>query len=311
MDSSFYLTLISNSSPRDHPENTTSSFTVHLAKPITLEDGNWRVALVEIHYPFTFLNVNDGNNKIFTRGEYYATDLKTNKEIIRFGGIDHEMIIEPGNYDSMESIVEKINENFQKHYKNDLFTLNKTTKRLCVDTEKKSYIQEINGDEVTFSYFENFLTTEQCKIDENYCNYYNDFDYNIHEQLVEVRLENRLSMQCGFPPNTNILDAVTSPQIVSLNMGLPQEIFIYWDFIEPQLIGHTCIPVLKIVNTSNKIKYVNYGSIVTRDFVHHNYFPLIQKHFQTIKIDIRTSTGEFAPFKSGVVTLQLHFMKTE
>lgn len=59
----FYMTLLSNSSMAYYPENKTSSFTVQLPRYMCL-DGDWEVALVEIHYPYTFSNVEEGHNEI-------------------------------------------------------------------------------------------------------------------------------------------------------------------------------------------------------------------------------------------------------
>lgn len=60
----FYLTLMSNSSLNYYPENKTSTFTVHLPQKIQLL-GEWSVALAELHYPYNFFNVTDGENNIY------------------------------------------------------------------------------------------------------------------------------------------------------------------------------------------------------------------------------------------------------
>ena len=53
--SSFYLTLPSNSSLREYPENTLTSYKVKLPHNIVLE-GEWEAGLVEIHYPHRWYN---------------------------------------------------------------------------------------------------------------------------------------------------------------------------------------------------------------------------------------------------------------
>ena len=55
--SSFYVTLPSNSSLKDYPDNTLSAFRVKLAHTVVLE-GDWEVGLVEIHYPHRWYNYN-------------------------------------------------------------------------------------------------------------------------------------------------------------------------------------------------------------------------------------------------------------
>src|SRR5436190_19842268 len=61
--SQFYVTLPSNSSMKYNPNNTTSNFITHLSSEINVSDGaQWEVALVEAHYPNSFLTV--GNDAI-------------------------------------------------------------------------------------------------------------------------------------------------------------------------------------------------------------------------------------------------------
>jgi len=51
-NSSFYVTLPSNGSKKFFPENNTNSYKNQLAREIRV-DGDWEVALTEIHYPQT------------------------------------------------------------------------------------------------------------------------------------------------------------------------------------------------------------------------------------------------------------------
>ena len=60
--SSFYLTLPSNASFNVFPDNKATHFKVKLAKPVHLQ-GSWEVALVEVHYPNTWQNVDAKSNK--------------------------------------------------------------------------------------------------------------------------------------------------------------------------------------------------------------------------------------------------------
>uniref|UniRef100_A0AAZ1WYR3 Uncharacterized protein n=1 Tax=Oreochromis aureus TaxID=47969 RepID=A0AAZ1WYR3_OREAU len=52
----FYVTLPSNASLNVFKNNTSSSFRVDLAHHLNL-DGAWEVALTEISYPYTWLNI--------------------------------------------------------------------------------------------------------------------------------------------------------------------------------------------------------------------------------------------------------------
>ncbi|MED5363039.1 MAG: chromo domain-containing protein, partial [Bacteroidota bacterium] len=59
----FYLTLPSNSSFQYHPNNTVAEYTTQLPRAIQL-DGEWEVALVEIHYPRTWNNLRSKKSRI-------------------------------------------------------------------------------------------------------------------------------------------------------------------------------------------------------------------------------------------------------
>ena len=64
--SSFYVTLPSNSSLEEYPDNTLSSFRVKMVQTVILE-GDWEVGLVEMHYPQRWYNYlrSDVTSRIF------------------------------------------------------------------------------------------------------------------------------------------------------------------------------------------------------------------------------------------------------
>ena len=53
----FYIVIPSNVKNRSGTKNMTSSFTSYLPKPLTLDKHSWRVALVQIAYPYSWLNI--------------------------------------------------------------------------------------------------------------------------------------------------------------------------------------------------------------------------------------------------------------
>ena len=60
-----YITLPSNSSMLYFPQNTLTSFNTKLAKSIISDDSNWEVALAEISFPKSWINVIAGENEIY------------------------------------------------------------------------------------------------------------------------------------------------------------------------------------------------------------------------------------------------------
>ena len=57
-DSSFYLTLPSNSSDKTFANNKPQSYRVQLPRAIVL-DGKWEAALTEIQYPHNWINIDE------------------------------------------------------------------------------------------------------------------------------------------------------------------------------------------------------------------------------------------------------------
>lgn len=92
-DGSFYITLPSNASSKIYPENTISTYTTKLAKPIDLK-GTWEVALTEAQYPHTWSTI-DGDE-----GMYFIAS--PTEPIQTF-------YVKKGYYNSVNKICESIN----------------------------------------------------------------------------------------------------------------------------------------------------------------------------------------------------------
>ena len=107
-----YVTLPSNSSLDYFPHNSLSSFTTKLATPLHLR-GDWEVALVDVIYPHSWLNVNSQNNK-------YSFILRD--QVMSAGRLP------AGQYTDPQTICDALNESLPGSLKNNaLFMVNHTT----------------------------------------------------------------------------------------------------------------------------------------------------------------------------------------
>lgn len=81
--------------------------------------------------------------------------------------------------------------------------------------------------------------------------------------------------------------------------------YVYCDIIEPTFVGDTKVQLLRTVNvdTTNR-------NIVNHIFINPLYVPVLKKHFNSIEINIMTSTGDPVPFASGHSVVTLHFRRT-
>ena len=125
----FYLHLPSNSSLDTFPDNTLTEYRVGLPQTITLE-GEWEVALTEIHYPHSWNNIRgDFMNRILLRNEDFP--------------IWEVLIIPPGHYSTIEDVIAKMNELVTKdqRFKDDVkFTYDSRSRKVTVHLENNTEI---------------------------------------------------------------------------------------------------------------------------------------------------------------------------
>lgn len=126
-----------------------------------------------------------------------------------------------------------------------------------------------------------------------------------NNQLRSIKFHGRLALQLGFPPDTNVLDFDLSPYVGNVYFGIPDQLFVYCDLIEPQLIGYESTQVIKIINSTDKES--EFGSTCFRSFQKIHYVPLLKKEFDRVEIDLRDITGGYFPFRHGISSVKLHF----
>lgn len=126
-----------------------------------------------------------------------------------------------------------------------------------------------------------------------------------NNKLRSFKFHGRLALQLGFMPDSNILKIDLSPYVGNVYFGIPDQMLVYSDIIEPQLIGYESSQVLKIVNTTEK--EINFGASCYRGFEKIHYVPVLKKEFDKVDIDIRDITGNFFPFRHGISSVKLHF----
>lgn len=127
------------------------------------------------------------------------------------------------------------------------------------------------------------------------------------QNIKKLYFSPKLSLQLGFDPDTNIVTKGTGKFPVNLYLGLPSQLYVYCDIIEPQMVGDIMCPLLRIIPL-DPTKYI-YGSNKMHVFSPPHYMPVMRREFDTIEIDIRTNTGENVPFQFGTSCVKLHFKR--
>jgi hypothetical protein len=137
-----------------------------------------------------------------------------------------------------------------------------------------------------------------------------NFSREAMQYVKSIKFENRLALQLGYEPNEDIFPHfLKTPQISDVSRGIPDEILVYCDIVEPQIVGDELSRIIRIVSIPKKDAF--FGQPVQHEFQRLQYIDVARKQFDTISIELRDKTGEFLAFESGTVTLVLHFEKIE
>lgn len=275
MENEFYLTLLSNSSMKYFSNNTTTKFITQLHKRIRLS-GNWVVGIAEIQYPCSFLAVSAADNLIYYRTTPPDPEEKSIEELLntasKYFNDDDEQVL----YKNNDWNVLRIPAGNYESINGIIATIN--THELLKKLLKFSY---------------NKLTKR--------------VSLTLNTELPVMGLSQRLALQLGYKPGVNIALNKVPAHPANIWVGLPSQMFIYCDIVEPQLVGDVLSPLVRIVNVT--ADNYNYGSHKDVIFSPTHYIPVMRKEFENLEIDIRTETGAPMPFEFGTLSLKLHFKK--
>lgn len=276
----FYVTLFSNSSMNFYPGNKTGSFTVQLPRTMSL-NGEWVVALTEIQYPYSFFNVQNGQNEIKIKEmlvtkkviEFISTN-KVTPEVMakKFKPTWISCKIEPGYYTSAEKLLNAVNAAILEKTKNvNFFELDTASQKVKA---VPAVIAEGN------------------------------------RLILGVKLSERLAVQLGYNPNYEITEENSAAiHVLNLTSGIPDKMLIYCDIIEPQIIGDKCAKVMRTVTMTPDGAEPYFAKAYCKDFTQLQYIPLQTKNFESISIDIRDITSGIMPFQFGTSSVKLHFKR--
>ena len=88
-------------------------------------------------------------------------------------------------------------------------------------------------------------------------------------------------------------------------------IFIYTNIIEYQYVGDAKAPLLRIIDSKQRLKNGSVGELEPTHrivFTHLDYKKLLSNTIQSISIELRTEAGQLIPFsRTGKVILTLQF----
>lgn len=273
---SFTLFLPSNSSAQYY-DNTTSHFTTRLLDPISLDPAyNWEVALTELQYPISWINIRDGHNRVDIRVSKQIDSSEDNRLAdSEKGALPYrpysqysdfmEYFVKPGAYFN----VQQLNSEFQNAY--DLWKRQfpKATLEVGVDSVTRKGIVKANDLEVVFK----------------------------GDDVARV---------LGFKVDTGNgwLSEYTSTERSRFMQDFTA-IFCYSDIVEMQNVGDTRARLLRIVPVTGTV-----GQVVYHTFDTPTYLKISRTVFQSIEIELRDDTGDYVQFEYGKVIATMHLRKS-
>ncbi len=264
----FTVYLVSSASMDLFPDNTMASFRTMLRESLNL-DGEWRVALSEITYPSFIRNVTNGVFRAFKNYEVEENGQKKWNERVQQG---EEQYIPEGWYPNPQDLLDQL----------ALFSL--------LDFEP--YINEGDqlvrikfkrpGDGITFTNNEipSLLGLESEK------------DYHSGKASIGYQNQER--------------NAVFATHPADMTAGT-QLLFVYLDIIEYQAVGDTKAPLLQVIAV-NRTHQNSQSPLETLRFTNLDFKKLLSHNIQTMRVELRTETGQLVPFEgTGKVLLTLKF----
>lgn len=266
------MTLFSNSSMDYHPDNKTSTFTVQLPRNIQL-NGEWKVSLFEIQYPYSFFTVQEGQNEMMLQLFTASSEFIASKGKTKPPTTSVSVKITPGFYMSVKDLIYGVNKVVKKDTKLDnFFHYDAISQRVSI----KKGIDIVEGSKV----------------------------------VVSFKPSVRLALQLGYRPDEEIqVEGSYAPHVANTSSGIADVMLVYCDIIEPQITGDSWAKVLRTLKTTPDGAVPYFALPCSMDFTQLQYVPIQKKYFESISIDIRDTAGKLMPFQYGTLSVKLHFKR--
>ena len=258
---SFYITLPSNvKSLAGHHKNLTSEYTTYLPKALELNTDDWECALVEISYPHSY----DNMHPPFDTVKYTYEDPHTKKKA------HHIATIANSYYDSIEQIVEAVNDSKPRGFKGFLAFEKKGRKKTKIVLHPNEGLKF----HVTLARLLGFKAHQ--------------WSYNPLEVSADTSGE-RMRIKADF-----IADVRT----------LHYNLYVYSNVVQPHLCGTEYLPLLRTVNVEG-----TEGSYISRVYEIPHYLPLASNFIESIDVKIADDLGQNVRFMYGKLIIKLHFRR--
>jgi len=273
-NNNFYVQITNNDSVDIFPNNSPSYFKSKLPKVINLQD-KWVIALVSIYLPPNIINFSNPMNVI----EVIKID-KSNKPDDSISS--KTLILPEKRFTMMDDLLSLLN----------------------------TYLDE---SEITFYHSDGKVTVVAKNLSD------------IKE--CKLKLDNKLACMLGFSQeklkyktdehvvitflneNENKISEYRFDEVANLEFSIPPWLLLYCDIVSPTNVGHSAVPILKIIPIQNKSIHNLNGTFT--EFANLEYFPIHVDTLQTLCFQLRAHDGHFVHFEGNEnVQLTLSFRKS-
>ena len=305
-----YVTLPSNGSKKTFPSNCANSYKNQLARGLRL-DGEWEVALTEVHYPQTMKSIEKVVKLtliVFRFDEKGTYKTRTTQAV---GVVSKFDVSVPLQYDfgKLDIIVPK-NKLDHRAESADILTIELpvakyNTPKAVVDLVRKSLDKRIS--ELEAAELNPITNLLDFGFDAPKNRFYINPTYP-YVELIYYGTDEGARMLGLTPQRQKIYKSITldkyvlfpaAPQLNTVN-----SLYIYTDVIENDIVGDALVPLLRTVNVSG-----DPGTIVHEVF-HRCYYKRVNRNnIPSIEIQINSETGVPVKFESGHVICVLNFRR--
>ena len=265
--------LLSNASDKIYPDNTLSCFTVFLPEQLNFE-GEWEVALLEILHPSAYNNISEGKFWYVDSKSDSRDETQTNPDTGLSIKLD-PIYIAPGLYMSLAEILLAMNDALGKIRPKEKVNIKWSLDN--VSSKVKIILPSENS------------------------------------QLIVASQD--LASILGFKSNFWLYTKGPHISQYPIDILRIHSVMVYTDIVEYSIIGDTKAPILRTFPFNQKVQH---GNISVTKFMSYTSFQnlhfrkLLKNSFQTIKIELRSQTGELIPFVDrGLTSLVLLFRKKQ
>ena len=266
----FYISLPANSGAGYFSENTNSHFFTKLNTHLNFKNDEWEIALTDLFYPRTWINIPDGVIRVVRRGRGklfntlpflskiadLSSSFERTHENLTVDKVE-DISLARGGIETIRELITKINDSFK-------------------------------GKELEKSFFI------------SYDAFSNKSYISIREGIM-VFMSDDLYETLGFKRDVSLVTGCHfSPFACDPDVGF-RSIYVYSNLIEKRIVGDYQVPLLRSVPTKGER-----NSRVHEAFLVRQYLKAAKVNTDIIEIRLTTDEGKNIPFSSGIVYVNIH-----